>query len=59
MALSGFRVGEAGDIDAVERAGLTSEDRQRMHELEGENRELLRTNEIGCDPAPNRVAHTA
>ena len=34
------------DIDAGEKAGLTSDDRQRMRELEAENRELRRTNEI-------------
>ena len=34
------------DIDAGEEVGLTSEDRQRMRELESENRELRRTNEI-------------
>lgn len=34
------------DVDAGEKAGLTSEDRARMRELEAENRELRRTNEI-------------
>ena len=34
------------DIDAGDKAGLTSEDRARMRELEAENRELRRTNEI-------------
>ena len=34
------------DIDAGAKVGLTSEDRQRMRELEAENRELRRTNDI-------------
>jgi transposase len=34
------------DIDAGDKAGLTSEERARMRELEAENRELRRTNEI-------------
>ncbi len=34
------------DIDAGEKAGLSSEDRQRMRELEAENRELRRVNAI-------------
>ena len=34
------------EIDRGERAGLTSEERARMHELERENRELRRANEI-------------
>ena len=32
--------------DTGERAGLTSDDRQRLKELERENRELKRANEI-------------
>ena len=34
------------EIDHGERAGLTSEERARLHELERENRELRRANEI-------------
>ena len=34
------------DIDAGEKAGLSTTDRERMRELEGEVRELRRTNEI-------------
>lgn len=34
------------DFDAGEKAGLTTEIRQRMRELEAQNRELRRTNEI-------------
>jgi transposase-like protein len=34
------------DVDAGEKAGLSSEDRQRMRELEAENRELRRVNGI-------------
>jgi transposase-like protein len=34
------------EIDAGERAGLTTDDRQRMTELERENVELRRANEI-------------
>ncbi|MGE5291831.1 MAG: transposase [Micromonosporaceae bacterium] len=34
------------DIDAGERPGTTSEDRKRIVELERENRELRRANEI-------------
>ena len=34
------------DIDAGAKAGLSSEDRQRMRELEAENRELRRVNGI-------------
>jgi transposase len=34
------------DVDAGEKAGLTTEDRQRLRELEAENRELRRTNQI-------------
>ena len=34
------------DIDAGDKAGLTTEERARMRELEAENRELRRTNEI-------------
>jgi len=34
------------EIDSGEREGLTSEDRAKMKELERENRELRRVNEI-------------
>ena len=34
------------EIDAGVRAGVSSEDRQRLKELERENRELKRANEI-------------
>lgn len=34
------------DIDAGDKAGLSSDDRRRLRELEAENRELRRTNEI-------------
>jgi transposase len=34
------------DIDAGEKAGLTTEDLARLRDLEAENRELRRTNEI-------------
>jgi len=34
------------DIDAGDKAGLTTQERARMRELEAENRELRRTNEI-------------
>jgi transposase-like protein len=34
------------EIDSGRRAGLTSDDRARIKELERENRELRRTNEI-------------
>ena len=34
------------DIDAGDKAGLTTEERARMRDLEAENRELRRTNEI-------------
>jgi transposase-like protein len=34
------------DVDAGEKAGLSSGDRERMRELEAENRELLRVNGI-------------
>ena len=34
------------DVDDGRRAGLSSDDRQRMVELERENRELRRANEI-------------
>jgi transposase len=34
------------EIDHGERAGLTSDERRRMRELERENRELKRANEI-------------
>jgi len=34
------------EIDTGRRAGLTSDDRARIKELERENRELRRTNEI-------------
>ena len=34
------------DIDAGEKAGLSTEDRARMRELEAENRELRRVNGI-------------
>ena len=34
------------EIDRGERAGITSEDRARLKELERENRELRRVNEI-------------
>ena len=33
-------------IDSGERAGLTSEERERLRQLERENRELRRANEI-------------
>jgi|SRR5205085_9701883 len=34
------------EVDRGERAGVTSDDRQRIAELERENRELRRANEI-------------
>jgi transposase len=34
------------EVDAGKRAGLTTDERQRMKELERENRELKRANEI-------------
>jgi len=34
------------DIDAGAKTGLSTEDRARLRELEAENRELRRTNEI-------------
>jgi transposase len=34
------------DVDHGQRPGLTSDERQRMRELERENRELRRANEI-------------
>jgi transposase len=34
------------EIDSGERAGLTTDERQRVAELEKENRELRRANEI-------------
>jgi transposase len=34
------------DVDEGRRAGVTSDERQRMKELERENRELRRANEI-------------
>jgi len=36
----------AAEVDAGQRPGTTSEDRQRIAELERENRELRRANEI-------------
>ncbi len=36
----------AAEIDRGERGGVTSEDRARLKELERENRELRRVNEI-------------
>jgi transposase len=36
----------AAEIDAAQRPGTTTEDRQRIAELERENRELRRANEI-------------
>jgi len=33
-------------VDAGERAGLTTEERERLRQLERENRELRRANEI-------------
>ena len=35
-----------GEVDRGERAGLTSDERERMKTLERENRELKRANEI-------------
>jgi transposase len=35
-----------GEIDAGSRPGLTTDERQRLRELEKENRELRRANEI-------------
>ena len=40
------RWAQQGEVDAGERAGLTSADRERLAELEKENRELKRANEI-------------
>ena len=34
------------EIDAGQRAGLTTEERERLKQLERENKELRRTNEI-------------
>jgi transposase len=34
------------EVDAGQRAGLTSEERERLKQLERENRELRRANEI-------------
>jgi transposase len=34
------------EVDAGRRPGLTSDERARMHELERENKELRRANEI-------------
>jgi transposase len=34
------------EVEAGERAGLTTEERERLRELERENRELRRANEI-------------
>ncbi len=34
------------EVDSVRRGGLTSDERTRIKELERENRELRRTNEI-------------
>lgn len=36
----------AAEVDGGQRAGVTSEDRSRIKELERENRELRRANEI-------------
>lgn len=36
----------AAEVDAGQRPGITTEDRQRIAELERENRELRRANEI-------------
>lgn len=36
------------DVDAGTRPGLATNDRQRLKELERENRELRRANEIPC-----------
>lgn len=36
----------AAEVDAGKRPGLTSEERQRLRDLERENRELRRANEI-------------
>jgi transposase len=42
--------------DTGTRAGLTTDDRQRLKELERENRELKRANEI-LRKAPRRFSH--
>src|SRR3990172_613254 len=38
--------GRRAEVDAGSRPGLTTEERQRLKELERENRELRRANEI-------------
>ena len=41
-----LRTSAATERDAGKRAGLTTDERQRLKELERENRELKRANEI-------------